>query len=212
MELDDLLKDREFEEGEKRLSRALEIARREWENVRASLSDKGDTGAFLKEDFMVGVIEEDVIIRKPLHSPTKSVSFYDPTYYPMYFVMNLISMDEKLGEYGYGTHEALFVFIELATRASQRLGLRGTFAMAFGTGYGFVRTGWIAEKGFPVERNIFSDMFFQGRKKEFGWDFEWTGVKDRLSEIYDRFMSWQSDESLFRKEVKSPAIVKPMLV
>jgi hypothetical protein len=95
MELEELLKDREYEEGEKRLERALVIAGREWEKVRLSLGECGDIGGFDKEDFMIGVIKEDVIIREPLVSPTKSVSFYAPTFYPMYFINNLLSMEES---------------------------------------------------------------------------------------------------------------------
>jgi len=82
MELEELLKDREFDEGAKRLNEALLIAQREWENVRSSLELSGDIGEFDKEDFMIGVIAEDVIIREPLLSPTKSVSVYAPTFYP----------------------------------------------------------------------------------------------------------------------------------
>jgi hypothetical protein len=212
MDLEELLKDREYEEGEKRLERALVIAKREWEKVRQSLAGCGDIGAFDKKDFMIGVIKEDVIIRQPLVSPTKSVSVYAPTFYPMYFVKNLLSMEEKFEERGYSTPEALFVFIELATRASERLGLRGTFAMGFGAGYGSVRTGWVAEKGLPVERQIFFDMFFWGRKKDYAWEFYWTSVMESLKGIFDRFRAWQEDEELFHKEVKSKAVVIPMMV
>lgn len=212
MDLEELLKDREYEEGEKRLERALVITEREWEKVRQSLGGCGDTGGFDEKDFMIGVIKEDVIIRAPLVSPTKSVSVYAPTFYPMYFIDNLLTMEEKLEERGYSTSEALYVFIELATKASERLGLRGTFAMGFGAGYGSVRTGWVAEKGLPVEREIFFNMFFRGRKKDYAWDFYWTSVSDRLKEIFDRFRAWQEDEELFRKEVKSKAVVIPMMV
>lgn len=212
MDLEEFLKDKEYEEGEKHLERALVIAREEWEKVRLSLSAAGDIGPFDKADFMIGVIEEDVIIRLPLESPTKSVSVYAPTYYPMYFVANLIAMEEKSGVKGYSTPEALYIFIELATRASERLGLEGTFAMAFGAGYGSVRTGWIAEKGFPVERQIFFDMFFRGRKKDYAWEPNWTAVQERLRGIFGKFMSWQKDEKLFHREVKSKAVVIPMMV
>jgi hypothetical protein len=212
MDLEELLRDREFDEGEKRLERALAIAEREWEKVRKSLGECGDIGGFDKKDFMIGVIEEDVIIREPLVSPTKSVSVYAPTFYPMYFIDNLLAMEEAFEERGYSTSEALYVFIELATRASERLGLEGTFAMAFGAGYGSVRTGWVAEKGFPVEREIFFNMFFEGRKKDYNWDFYWTSVMERLKAILDRFRAWQDDEELFRREVKSEAVVVPMLV
>lgn len=212
MDLEELLRDREYDEGEKRLERALVIAGREWEKVRQSLGECGDIGAFDKKDFMIGIIEEDVIIRQPLISPTKSVSFYAPTFYPMYFIDNLLKMEEKLEDRGYSTPEALYVYIELATRASEKLGLEGTFAMAFGAGYGSVRTGWVAEKGFPVEREIFFNMFFEGRKKDFAWDSYWTSVRESLKRILGRFRSWQEDETLFHGEVKSKAVVVPMLV
>ena len=212
MDLEELLRDKEYDEGEKRLERALVIAEREWEKVRQSLGECGDIGGFDKKDFMIGVIEEDVIIRQPLVSPTKSVSGYAPTFYPMYFIDNVLKMEEELEGRGYSTPEALYVYIELATRASEKLGLNGTFAMAFGAGYGSVRTGWVAEKGFPVEREIFYNMFFENRKKDFSWDFHWTSVKESLKLILDRFLSWQEDETLFHMEVKSKAVVVPMLV
>lgn len=212
MELEELIRDREFDEGEKRLNDALVIAQKEWANVRSSLELAGDIGEFDKEDFMIGVIEEDVIIREPLLSPTKSVSGYSPTFYPMYFVKNLLTMDEKLGKEGYKTIEALYVFVELATKASERLGLSGSFSMSFGAGYGSARTGWIAEKGYPLERDLFVKMFFRNRTKNYTWDFYWTSVRENLSEIFSKFDAWQNDESLYKREVKSKAIVKPMLV
>ncbi len=212
MELEQLLRDREYDEGEKRLNEALAIAEREWENVRSSLVNAGDIGAFNKEDFMIGIIEEDVIIRKPLLSPTKSVSVYDPTFYPMYFVQNCLTMDSKIAKEGYKTIEALYVFVELATKASERLGLTGSFSMSFGAGYGSARTGWIAEKGYPLERELFVKMFFRNRKKGYGWDFYWTSVRENLAGIYSKFEAWQNDENLYKREVKSEAIIKPMLV
>ncbi len=212
MELEELLKDREFDEGQKRLNEALLIAQREWENVRSSLELSGDIGEFDKEDFMIGVIEEDVIIREPFLSPTKSVSVYAPTYYPMYFVKNLLTMDQKLATEGYSTEEALYVFIELATKAAGRLGLKGSFSMSFGAGYGSARSGWIAEKGYPRERELFVEMFFRNRKKSYDWDFFWNSIKEDLNGIFIKFQAWQNDETLYKKEVKSKAVVKPMLV
>lgn len=212
MDLEELLRDREFDEGEKRLNKALLIAHREWENVRSSLEFAGDIGEFNKEDFMIGIIEEDVIIREPLTSPTKSVSIYSPTFYPMYFVQNLLAMDEKLKKEGYKTIEALYVFVELATKASERLGLTGSFSMSFGAGYGSARSGWIAEKGYPLERELFVKMFFRNRKISYDWDYHWNSVRDNLSNIFAKFKSWQNDEKLYKREVKSKAIVKPMMV
>jgi len=212
MDLEELLRDREFDEGEKRLNEALVIAQREWENVRTSLEPAGDIGEFDKEDFMIGVIEEDVIIREPLNSPTKSVSGYSPTFYPMYFVKNLLTMDEKMEKDGYRTIEALYVFVELATKAAERLGLIGSFSMSFGAGYGSARSGWIAEKGYPIERELFVKMFFRNRKKSYDWDYNWTSVRENLNQIFTKFESWQKNEKLYKKEVKSKAIIKPMMV
>jgi hypothetical protein len=180
--------------------------------VRSSLELSGDIGEFDKEDFMIGVIAEDVIIREPLLSPTKSVSVYAPTFYPMYFVQNLLTMDQKLAKEGYSTIEALYVFVEIATKAAERLGLKGSFSMSFGAGYGSARTGWIAEKGYPIERELFVKMFFKNRKKSYDWDFYGSSVKENLNVIFIKFQSWQNDEDLYKKEVKSKAIVKPMLV
>jgi hypothetical protein len=212
MDLEELLRDREFDEGEKRLHDAISIALREWENVRTSLKLVGDIGKFNKEDFMIGIIEEDVIIREPMKSPTKSVSGYSPTFYPMYFVRNLLAMDQKLSSEGYKTIEALYVFVELATKASERLGLCGSFSMSFGAGYGSARSGWIAEKGYPLERDLFVKMFFRNRKRSYDWDFYWTSVMQNLKDIFTKFESWQGDEKLYHEEVKSKAITKPMLV
>jgi hypothetical protein len=212
MDLEELLRDREFDEGEKRLNEALVIAQREWENVRTSLEPAGDIGEFDKEDFMIGVIEEDVIIREPLNSPTKSVSGYSPTFYPMYFVKNLLTMDEKMEKDGYRTIEALYVFVELATKAAERLGLTGSFSMSFGAGYGSARSGWIAEKGYPIERELFVKMFFRNRKKSYDWDYNWNSVRENLHQIFTKFESWQKNEKLYKKEVKSEAIIKPMMV
>ncbi len=75
--------------------RASEIAREEWEKIRVSLALCGDTGDFHGDDFMLGTISEETITREPLGSPTKSVSLYSPTYYPMYFVKNLREFRKK---------------------------------------------------------------------------------------------------------------------
>jgi hypothetical protein len=205
------LKQDEYEFRKEALEKALGIAKREWTNIRLSLGLCGDIGEFRKEDFMVGIIEEDVIIREPILSPTKSVSGYAPTFYPMYLIRNLTLMDMKFSDYGYKTVEALYVFIELTIKAVERLGLVGTFSAGFGSGYGYVRTGWIGEKGRAEEREIFSKMFFKGRKK-YDWDFNSTSVKERLKQIFDRFMAWQKDPKLYEAEVKLKARVKPMMV
>jgi hypothetical protein len=201
----------EYEIRKETLEKAIEIAKREWANIRLSLELCGDIGEFCEEDFMIGVIEEDVIIKEPIISPTKSVSGYAPTFYPMYLVRNITLMDMKFSEYGYKTVEALYVFIELVTKAVERLGLVGTFSIGFGSGYGYVRTGWIGEKGRAEERDIFFKMFFTGRKN-YDWDFRSASVRERLKLIFDKFMAWQRDPKLYEKEVKSKAKVKPTMI
>lgn len=211
MELEELINKDENEER-KQLEHGLDIARREWNNIKKSLELCGDIGEFKADDFMVGTIDEDVIMRLPKISPTKSVSVYAPTFYPMYFLKNLKLMDEKFEKKGYRTTEALYSFIELATRASEILGLKGNMSTAFGAGYGNVRTGWIAEKGMQRERELFEKMFFEGKFRQYDWDFHWTSVQQSLKRIFDKFSSWQVDETLHKKETASGRLVKPMLV
>jgi hypothetical protein len=201
----------EYEKRRETLEKAIGIAKREWGNLRISLDHCGDIGEFSQEDFMIGVIEEDVIIREPILSPTKSVSVYAPTFYPMYLLRNLILMDEKFPQYGYKTVEALYVFIEFAAKASEKLGLLGTFSIGFGSGYGYARTGWIGEKGRAEERDIFYQMFFKGRV-DYDWNFHWTSIRKKLKEIFDRFMTWQNNPKLYERDVKPRAKVKPMMV
>lgn len=207
----------EYEKRKERFDKALELAEREWNNVAESLSDCGDIGAFDKEDFMIGIIDEDVIIKEPMWSKTKGVSGYAPTYYPMYFLQNLLAMDENLEKRGYKTVEALYVFIEIAAKAVERLGFRGTFSIAFATGYAYCRTGWMAEKAQSDERDIFYAMFFPPYKfflghGDYSWGFHWTSVREKLKRIFDRFMSWQNDPALYRSEVKPKAKTVPMMV
>ena len=211
MKLEELIKERERKEFEE-LTTALQIAEREWENIQTSLELCGDIGNFRKEDFMVGVIEEDVIFREPLSNPTKSVSGYSPTYYPMYFLSNLLVMDDKMPDLGYKTIEAMYVFIELATQAVSRLGLDGNFAMGFGSGYGYVRSGWLAEKGWAVEREIFYNEFFKGAKINYDWDFFWNSVQEKMLVNFNIFKKWKDDPDLYLKETKPKAKVKPLLV
>lgn len=194
------------------ITRASEIAREEWEKIKVSLALCGDTGEFRGDDFMLGTISKDTITREPLGSPTKSVSLYSPTYYPMYLVKNLCEFREKFPDKNYRTTEALYVYVELVTAAARRLGLEGTLAMGFASGYANVRTGWIAEKGLAEQSAIFSEMFFSDRPKNYDWDFHWTSVRQGFGEVYEKFVAWQRSPALYRDESKSKAVVKPFIV
>lgn len=194
------------------IERASEIAREEWEKIRVSLALCGDTGDYCGDDFMLGTISGETITREPLGSATKSVSVYSPTYYPMYLVGNLREFREKFPEKSYRTTEALYVYVELANAAALRLGLEGTLAMGFASGYANVRTGWIVEKGLPEQSAIFSEMFFSDRPKNYDWDFHWTSVRQKFAEIHEKFVAWQRSPALYLEESKSKAVVKPFIV
>jgi len=211
MQLENLIKEQKTK-NHKELNMALQIAEREWEKIRTSLELCGDIGKFDKEDFMVGIIDEDVIVRQPLSNPTKSVSVYSPTYYPMYFLMNVLIMEDKFEDMKYNSLEAMYVYIELATKAVTRLGLEGNLAMGFGTGYAYVRTGWIGEKGWDEEREIFHGEFFKGRTIDYNWEFIWNSVKEKIEGIFNKFSEWKDNPEIYNKETKSKAKVIPMMV
>lgn len=210
--LEDLLEDSDLKEGKDKIANALRIAAREWENIKLSLSLCGDIGQFSKDDYMIGTISEDIIIRYPKKSPTKSVSGYSPTYYPMYFIDNLIKMDEKLEDKEYKTTEALYTYVELVTKAAERLGLEGNLASGFGCGYAFVRTSWIAEKGLEEERLKFAEIFFSKRSRKFDWDFHWDSVQDDLKNVYEQFVSWKNNPEAYIKDSTPKAVVRPFIV
>ncbi len=194
------------------IARAAGIARVEWENIRGSLSLCGDAGEFREEDFMLGIISDDAIARNPGRSPTKSVSLGSPTYYPMYLVDNLLAFSEKFPEKKYRTTEALYVYVELVTKAAARLGLEGNLGMGFACGYSNARTGWVAEKGLAEQSAVFRDMFFSQRPEGHDWDFHWTSVRRDLRKVYDRFVLWRDRPDIRFEESKSSATVKPFIV
>ena len=210
--LEELLEDSDLKEGRVKISNALEIAEREWDNIKTSLSLCGDIGEFSKDDFMIGTISEDIIIKYPKISPTKSVSGYSPTYYPMYFIDNLLKMDERFEEKGYRTTEALYTYVELVTKAAFRLGLEGNLGGGFGCGYAHVRTGWIAEKGLEEERLKFAEIFFSKGSAKYDWDFHWDSVQNELKNVYDQFVEWKNNPELYIQDSKSKAIVRPFIV
>lgn len=196
----------------KQIESAMEIAQREWGNISASLEMCGDTGKFSKRDFMIGIIDEDVIVKKPLLCATKSVDINSPTYYPMYLVKNLAEMDFLMPERGYRTPQALYCHIELVSKAVSTLGLSGTLAMGFACGYAVSRTGWIAEKGLRREREFFVESFFGNSKKNCEWNFRWRSTQVKMKKIFDKFAQWRDNPELHREETSEERKIKPMLV
>ena len=191
---------------------AMRVAEREWGRIALSLEMCGRAGDFDPSVFMIGVIAEDVIIKKPFLCATKSVDTNSPTYYPMYLVKNLLEMDALMPENGYRTRPALYCHIELATKAVASLGLSGTLAMGFACGYAVARTGWIAEKGLRREREFFLKTFFENSPRNYEWGFGWHSTRTRLKKIFDRFALWQKDGEAHKRETAEERPVKPLLV
>ncbi len=209
--LDDLV-DGSQGAGRERIESALAVAQREWNNISKSLGMCGDTGGFDKSKFMIGLIDEDVIIKHPLMCATKSVDINSPTYYPMYFVKNLLEMDSLMRTRKYSTPQALYCYLELAVKAAEALGLCGTIAMGFGCGYAVARTGWIAEKGLRREREFFLKTFFEDSGKNHEWGFKWHSTQVKIKKIFDKFTRWQKDAVLYKTETAEERKIKPSLV
>ena len=164
------------------IDKALEVAKREWENIRSSLSMCGDIGDFNPDDF---VLDRPTLISNHLC-----------------LITNLIEMDTKFKRHGYSTPEALDVFITLATRAAERLGLSEGLALTFGSGYGYVRTGWSGLQGVEQHQMVFSKIFFP-----VGWNFDWEFdsplVRTKLKTVFNILMSWQNAPQSYVREMKA---------
>jgi len=156
------------------MNKSLEIARREWGNIRRSLEICEDIGEFDLEGF---------VFDKPTLISNLST-----------FTANLIEMDEKSIRHGYSTPEALDAFTTLATKALERLGLSKEWALAFGDGYGYVRTGWFGfHEGTEEQQMIFSKIFFS-LWKDFNWDFDSSLVKRNFKTVLETFIGWRNDQ------------------
>jgi hypothetical protein len=166
--------------------RAVKIARKEWENVKASLEICGEIGEF--------------------HSKNHARSKPDPLLVSegLILVRNLIEMENKFPMYGYFTPEAAYVFNTLASKAAGRLGLIGRLAWAFGSGYSLIRTGCldtnVAEKH-HLKQMVFFKLFFP-IGAGFNWKFHSPVVKVKLKTIFDKFVLWQDAPRTYIQEVR----------
>jgi hypothetical protein len=165
----------EVKKFKERLERALQIAGREWGNIRVSLQGCGDIGEFDSKNYVNGrtaLISENSLLFR-----------------------NLIEMDNKLPTYGYFTQEASYVFTILASKAAERLGLIDELAQTFGRGYSWVRTGWFdsvgIEKQHLIKQVIFFKLFFPSLGRD-SWDFSSPEVKTKLKIVSDKFIAWQN--------------------
>jgi hypothetical protein len=164
------------------LNKTYQIITREWEDLRCSFEMCGDIGDFNYEDL-------------------KDFKWLIGEEYE-WLISKIIKMDEKLSQYGYATSEALYVFTVLAMMAAKRLGLNSeNLAFNFGMGYGFVRTGLISYDRLEPKQVLFYKIFFPlGGTWDMFWGFDPYLVKEKLSIVFHRFMSWQINPQHYKED------------
>ncbi|MFQ5788713.1 MAG: hypothetical protein ACE5H1_12120 [Thermodesulfobacteriota bacterium] len=159
--------------------KAVQIAKREWGNIKLSLELCGDIGEFDSKH----------------HVTSRIVQISGGSL----LVRNLIEMENKLPTYGYSTLEAAYVFAALVSRAGEKLGLIDRPAQIFGRGYSWVRTGvsdlnGIERQKHAIEQLMFFKIFYP-HGEYFNWDFNSSVVKAKLNLIFNRFITWQLADS-----------------
>lgn len=165
------------------IQKTFQIMKREWENIRLSLRMCGDIGEFDSSDFVNGGSECLSLFR------------------------NITEMEHKLPGYGYSTCQAAYVFSTLASKAGERLGLKGEFVQAFGGGYSWVRTGWFDLDGSIEEHHLIKRMLFLKLFSPFGgdftsWDFRSPVANTKLKLVFNTFIEWQSDPKSYSHDIR----------
>lgn len=157
--------------------RAIQVAEREWENIRTSLEPCGDIGEFGSKNHLdIRLISEDSLL-----------------------IRNLIEMENKFGTHRYLTPEAAYVFTTLASMAAEELGLTGELAQNFGNGYSLIRTGCFSSNGTEEQRirqMVFLKLSFP-LGGGFNWKFHSPRVKARLKSVFDKFVEWQNTTRIY---------------
>jgi hypothetical protein len=170
------------------IKRALQIAERDWGNIRISLEKCGDIGEFLTQNH------------------TSSKSDFLSISEGLLLVRNLIGMENKLPIYGYCTPEAGYVFVTLASKAGKRLELTCRLAETFGSGYSWVRTGWFDPNGIEEQKHVIKQLFFFKiffpLGGYFNWDFNSPVVKTKLKAISYKFATWQDNPSGYLQDIR----------
>ena len=115
-------------------------------------------------------------------------------------------MEHRLPEYGYSTYEWAYVFDTLASKAGEKLGLKGEFAKAFGGGYSWIRTGWFNLSGSIEDRYLTKQIFFLKLFFPFGgdstsWEFKSPIAQTKLKLVFNTFLAWQSDPRIYINDV-----------
>lgn len=170
--------------GEMKIQRAIQIAGREWENIRLSLEMCGDIGEFDPKDFVNNGSDWLSLVR------------------------NIKEMEYKYPIYGYFSHQAAYVFNTLALKAGERLGLIDKFATTFGGGYSCVRTGWFFHLNGDIEKHhILKQMFFLKLFSPLGgdfmgWDYKSPIAGTKMKLIFDTFTKWQDNPDSYIQDIR----------
>ncbi len=166
---------------------ALEIANREWENIRTSLEECGDIGVFDYE--------------APLYTNGASEIDKSPS-----LVTSLIEMDNKLRKCGYFTTDAAKVFAALASKAGVKLGLCESLAPKFGCGYSLVRTSCLDVNSLnDLQRHVLKQLFFfkvfYPLGGFFDWDFDSPAEMLKLKLVFHMFTCWQQRPESYNQDL-----------
>lgn len=165
--------------------RALQIARREWGNIKSSLEMCGDIG--------------ELDSGNPINSRLTEIK-------GSRLIENLVGMENKFQTYGYFTREAAYVFSALVSVAAERLGLVGGLAETFGNAYSWVRTGWFdldhAGKQQVIKQLFFVKIFFP-LGGYFKLDFNSRGSKTKLRAVFSIYIKWQDNANSYTQDITS---------
>ncbi len=168
-----------------KINRVVQIARREWENIKSSLEMCGDIGEFDSEN--------------PIHCRLTEIE-------GSRLVQNITGMGNKFQTYGYFTQEAAYVFSALVSSAAERLGLVGGLAETFGNGYSWVRTGWF-DMDHVGKQHVIKQLFFMKIFFPFGgyfnWDFNSRESKTKLRAVFNRFIAWQDNPKSYGQDLNN---------
>ena len=166
---------------------ALDIANREWENIRTSLEECGDIGAFNNGSQLYNngssQVDEDLSLSR-----------------------SLIEMDGKLSKYGYFTMDAAHVFVTLASKAGVTLGLSKNVASKFGCGYSLVRTSCLDRNCVDdIQRHVLKQLLFFKIFFPLGgifdWDFDSPAEQLKLKLVFHMFTGWQRRPESYKRDL-----------
>lgn len=165
-----------------KIQEAILIAGREWENVRLSLRMCGDIGEFDSQSFVNNGSDW------------------------LYFIKSIVGMEYKLPRCGYCSHQASYVFATLASKAGEKLGIKGELARTFGSGYSWVRTGCFSlndvQKRQAAKRMFFLKLFSPLGGDLTEWSFKSPTVGTKIKLIFDTFAGWQNDPESYSHDIR----------